>query len=135
MSGPGNSTAPIEVTLRNDSGSISGTVRSPSTIGSASNGTGPGELGIIHVYAIPLLQSSSQIAAKTIQSGSYFNIANLAPGSYSVLAFDKQQEIDGSDPQQLSSFVAKGQVVAVPASGSANVQLELIESDQEGATP
>jgi hypothetical protein len=133
--GPGNSTALIEITLRNDSGSISGTVNPPSSMGDAPINSGPGELGTIHVYAIPLFQSSSQIASKTIQSGNHFNIANLAPGSYAVLAFDKQQEIDASDPQQLSRFVSKGQVVVVPASGSANVQLDLIEFDQEGATP
>jgi hypothetical protein len=87
------------------------------------------------VYAIPLFPSSSQIPQAFVQNTGKFNIPDLPPGSYRVVAFDTLQEIDASDAQQLSRLTAKGQTVTVDAGGAANVQLDLTQSSAEGATP
>jgi hypothetical protein len=131
--GPGNTTASIQITLRNDGGMISGTVNSSSSV--AASPSSAGEMATTFVYAIPLFPSSSQIPQAFVQNTGKFNIPDLPPGSYRVVAFDTLQEIDASDAQQLSRLTAKGQTVTVDAGGAANVQLDLTQSSAEGATP
>ena len=57
-----------------------------------------------------------------------FTIPNLPPGSYRVVAFDAQQEIDFHTPEGLAKYSGKGQTVTVEAGGTANVQLDLIQT-------
>ena len=131
--GAGNSTAPIEVTLRNDAGTIAGQIN-PSTTTAA----GPaqlGEAGTVFVYAIPLFPTPSQMPQSMTQGSGQFSIANVAPGSYRVVAFDRRQEIDPADTQALAKYIGKGQTVAVEANGTANVQLDVIRPGDEGSTP
>jgi hypothetical protein len=122
--GPGTSTAPIEVTLRNDSGKIQGQIQSS---GDTSSST-------VFIYAIPLFPTTSQVPQGFAYGSSQFTIPNLAPGSYHVVALDGSTEIDPSDPQQLAKYTGKGQTVTVEANGTASVQLEVIPSN-EGSAP
>jgi hypothetical protein len=131
--GPGNTTAPIQITLRNDGGQIAGTVNSSSSV--AVSPSSAGEMAIIFVYAIPQFPNSSQIPQAFVQNSGKFTIPDLPPGSYRVVAFDTLQEIDTSDAQQLSRWTAKGQTVTVEAGATASVQLELTQSSEEGAAP
>jgi hypothetical protein len=133
--GPGSTTVPIQITLRNDGGQISGTVSSSSSVAGSPSGWDVGELAAIFVYAIPQFPTSSQIPQAFVQNSGKFTIPDLLPGSYRVVAFDALQEIDTSDAQQLSRLTAKGQTVTVEAGGTASVQLELTQTSAEGATP
>jgi hypothetical protein len=132
---PGNSAAPIEITLRNDGGSISGTVNQSPATGPGANGSTPGEVGAVFVDTIPLLQSAAQITETRTSDGGRFGVGNLAPGSYQVIAFDKPQEIEIGEPQALARFTGKGQTVTVSAGGTASVQLDLIQTTGEEPAP
>ena len=134
--GPGNSTAPIQVTLRNNTGQIQCTVNTPDTTQVASYGTAtaassspPGEVKPIFLYAIPTSQSSSQIPQAQGQSSQSILLPNLAPGIYRVVAYDRFQQINLSDPQQLAEIASRGQTVTVSPGSTASIQLDLIHAN------
>jgi len=128
--GPGSSSAPVEVTLRNDVGSISGQLNqstaAPAVSGAVSNA---------HIYAIPMFPTTGRVPQAMTQSSGTFSISNLAPGSYHLIALNESEEIDPSDPQELAKFTGKGQTITVEANGTANVQLDVMGSSDEGSTP
>jgi Carboxypeptidase regulatory-like domain len=122
---PGSPPAPIEITLRNDPGTIAGKVDS-ATPGAAG---GPGEEPQIWVYAIPLFPTTGHLPETVLRNNNPFTIANLAPGSYRVIACDAPQEIDYHSQEGLAAWSGKGQVVTVDPNGTANVELTVIHGD------
>jgi len=134
--GPGNTTASIQIALRNDGGQIQCTVNP-----AASSATAPplGEMSFYFVYAIPEFPAGAQIPQTASQGLGACALANLAPGRYRVVALDKSMEIDGSDPGILERFSGLGKPVTVEAGGVVNLELDLIRTGaaetQEGTTP
>jgi len=133
--GPGNSTAPIQVTLRNNTGQIQCTVNAPSAAEPASATTAagganavPGEVKPIFLYAIPTSQTSSQIPQTQGSGSESITFPNLAPGTYRVVAYDRFQQINLSDPQQLAEIASRGQTVTVSPGATASIQLDLIHA-------
>ncbi|HZD48707.1 MAG TPA: carboxypeptidase-like regulatory domain-containing protein [Silvibacterium sp.] len=125
--GAGGSTAPIEVTLRDDTGTISAQVVSGSA-GEQSGNTAVGEQHEIYVYAIPLFASSGPIRMSGLQGSGEATLSGLAPGSYRVVAFDAPQEIDFHTPEGLAKYAGMGETTSVDAGGSAHVQLDVIHT-------
>ena len=124
--------APIEVVLRNDFGSIAGQI-----IGQAGNengfGAAPavGEIRDIYLYAIPLFPTRSSVVATGWLTPGQFKIPQLAPGSYRVVACDSQQEFDSHTPEGLAAWDGKGQVVTVEPGGTAAAQLNVLHVEQQ----
>jgi hypothetical protein len=125
--GPGGTSAPIEVTLRNDTGTISAQL-SGGGIGQQTGAAALGEQQQIYVYAIPLFASSEQIKMGGVQGTGQTTIAGLAPGSYRVVAVDAPQEIDYHTPEGLAKYAGQGETVTVDAGGSASAQLDVIHT-------
>jgi hypothetical protein len=125
--GPGASTAPIEVTLRDDTGTITAQL-STSSSGEPLTTASVGEQQQIYVYAIPLFPFSGAIRMSGIQGSGQLTLQGLAPGSYRVVAFDAPQEIDFHSPEGLAKYAGMGQTISVDAGGSANVQLDVIHT-------
>ncbi|MBB6144616.1 hypothetical protein HNQ77_002572 [Silvibacterium bohemicum] len=130
--GPGNTTAPIEITIRNDFGTLKGQLNQSST---AAASTSSGEISRIYIYAIPLFPTTSQVPQSTTQAGGQFTMTNLAPGSYHVIALDQSREIDANDTESLAQYTGKGPTVTVEANGTVNVQLDVIQTGGEVSTP
>ena len=120
--GAGGSAAPIEITVRNDGGRITGTVGS---------GTPPGStVGEISAFicAIPLFPTTSQMPMSGVYGGNgQFTMMNVPPGSYRIVASDKPQEIDTDDPQEMARVTARGQTVTVEAGATVNVQMDAVQ--------
>jgi hypothetical protein len=125
--GAGSSTAPIEVTLRDDTATITAQL-STGSINVQTTATVSGERQQIYVYAIPLFASAGPIRMSGIQGSGQVTLGGLAPGSYRVVAFDAPQEIDFHTPEGLAKYSGQGQTTTVDAGGSANVQLDLIHT-------
>lgn len=127
---PGSAPAPIEVTLRNDGGSIVGKVDS-ATPGTGHAGTGgeSGEVLRAWIYAIPLFPTTSHLPEASLQSNGQFTFGDLAPGSYRVVACDMPQQIDFHSQEGLAAWSGKGQVVTVDPGGTANVELTVVHGD------
>ena len=119
--GTGSSVAPITVTLRDDSGKITGQV----STGSASAAATPEsqQSPAVQLCAIPLFPTVTQMPTTMTSSDGSFTFINVAPGSYRVTPCDAPQEIDFHSAEGLSAWTGKGQVVTVPAGGTAQVTL------------
>lgn len=128
---PGSTPAPIEVTLRNDGGTITGTIAGQS-LPAGDSGASTTQQTEVLVYAIPLFPSPGNVPTKFVQPNRQFTISNLAPGSYRVIACDTPQEIDFHSPEGLATWAGKGETVTVEAGGSAHVELTLLST---GGTP
>jgi hypothetical protein len=136
------STSPIEITMRDDSAEISGTVdgiaappREPAT---ATDGGG----GLIssptyvdpaaaHIYCIPLPDSSGQFTEIWVSPDGSFTSPPLPPGAYRLLAFDRPQpELEYRNPDAMQAYGTKGPVVRVASGQKENVRLPLISTSE-----
>lgn len=128
---PGTDPAPIDITLRNDGGTITGQLTglagpAPTPQGGIVSGMFQPEAW---VYAIPLFPTTANAASGFVQQGGHFTIGDLAPGSYRVVASDTPQEIDSHSPESLAAWAGKGQTVTVDAGATASVQLSLVSTE------
>jgi hypothetical protein len=122
---PGSTPPPIEVTLRNDAGTITGQINSQNPNASASPTTA-GERPQVWIYAIPLFSTPARLPEGSMESNGQFSIPMLAPGSYRVVACDSQQDIDFHSPEGLAAWAGKGQTVTVDPGGTASVELDIL---------
>jgi len=111
----GVNTAPIEIVMRDDAASLRGQVAGEEK-----------EPGI--VVAVPDGAPSSASSAAFGTDGEFW-LPNLAPGSYSVLAFDRR-DIEYTNPDVLGRFLGQASHVDLHASNEHTVNLELIRVNQ-----
>jgi hypothetical protein len=128
--GVGGGASPIEITMRDDTAEIIGTVagiaaRSTDPASSAN----PGALSVAHIYCVPLPDSGGQFAVFWSNLDGSFTNPTLAPGAYRVLAFDHEpQDLEFRNPQAMQAYDSKGPIVRLLAGQKENVQLQLISS-------
>lgn len=141
--GPGNSVAPIEVTVRNDGGTIECTVNNSANTGER-NDVGRSDGGrnngfVLHtfvsngpvVYAIPTGPRFSRLPQSSFGPNGSVRIANLAPGLYRVVALSEFKELESADPSELAKLMERGKTVRVEAGMSTSVQVDVANSDEE----
>ena len=140
--GPGGSSSPIEITLRDSTAELDGTVEgmpgaNPST--TASQATLPpaiqsarmaadGSFG--HVYCVPLPDSSGEFKDIGVAPDGKFGPRDLSPGTYRVLAFDHREELEYRDPEAMRAYDAKGLLVRLVAGQKEHLQLPLIVNSE-----
>jgi hypothetical protein len=142
----GGTASPIEITMRDDTAEISGTVdgvtppaQRPviSSSGNLASGDARGwtsyaPLGgqaAAHIYCIPLADSSGQLTEIWVSPDGSFVSQGLAPGAYRLLAFDREQhELEYRNPEALRTYDSKGPVVRVVGGQKEHVQLQLIST-------
>jgi Carboxypeptidase regulatory-like domain len=122
--GAGGASAPIEITLRNDWGSIDGTIN-------ASPASSSGVMPEMWIYAIPLFATDAALPTMVLNRSGSFSFKYLAPGSYRVVACDTPQEIEFHTPEGLAAWAGKGQVVSVEAGGTAQIQLDITSTVEQ----
>ena len=106
---------PIEIVLRDDGATLQGSVR---------GATAYGQLLIV-----------SDSNAKRRTSGNYgpdgrLYAPALAPGSYTIYAFDHPEEIEFANPDALQRYQSKAAHITLSASQTANVTLDMIETEE-----
>jgi hypothetical protein len=132
--GAGGTAAPIEVTLRNDWGEIECDVKAAN--GELAAGVAAGaEIGSIHLVAIPQFATASRIPQMTLGNPGQFTWNQIPPGTYRVLAFDKEPEINLDDAKEVARWSGLGQVVKVNPGATATVQLQVIHLGDVRANP
>ena len=121
--GAGNAAPPIEITLRNDGGTIDCAVNNaPNDSLRALGVTSLGFSGPV-VYAIPTGLRLSGLPHEFVGShGS--RVTNLAPGLYRVLALRNFRDLDAADPAELANLMAQGTIVRVEAGATTSVQVD-----------
>lgn len=129
---PGSST-PIEITVRDDSAELEGTIAGMDPPKAGSSGIfhfgGPPQEQA-YVYCIPLPDSSGYFQMVWASPDGKFTAANMAPGNYRILAFKTQHpNLPYRDTEAMKAYDSKGQVMHLSPAQKANVQLQLIASD------
>lgn len=109
---PGSEAEPIELVLRDDPATLSGTVRHD---GKAA----PGRV-VLLPENVP-----RQAAMISADAGGGFSFHDLAPGRYFLLALKNGTEIDLDDEGMLRRIQSQGEAVELRADGRASVELEL----------
>jgi hypothetical protein len=131
--GPGGGAAPIEITMRDDTAEISGTIdgiNSPPQ-GVSSGGTAQSH---VHVYCIPLGDSSGNFAEVGVQPDGSFNYLGVPPGTYRLLAFDRATvdptQIEYRNPEAMQAYEANGIVVHLAGGQKERVTLPMIAAER-----
>lgn len=113
----GASRGSIDIVLRDDGGSVKGTITSD---GKPSHGI----LLVVPEHGAPYISP----AAPTDSS---FHIGELRPGSYSIIAVDSVTDLEYNDPDALESFMSHAAHVDVTANQEASVTVELVKRAED----
>ncbi len=138
----GGSSSPIEITLRDNGAEIDGTVEGlPNSYSPAGNSArvvmgplnGSPTSGLpfnLYVYCVPLPDSPGRFTefASVAPDGS-FQIQQMPPGAYRVMAFDRPQQIEYRNPEAMRAYDSKGQVIRLAPGQKEKVRLQLITSE------
>jgi len=122
---------PIEITLRDDGAQVEGTVVDAD--GNGLNGAVAFGRGYNPnpVYFLPLADSEGQFRTAWIYGDGQFQMTQLPPGVYRVLAFDRQQpEIEYATEEMLRHLEPQGQVIQVSPRQKAHLKLTLIRGSK-----
>jgi carboxypeptidase family protein len=107
------SVAPIEVVLRDDPGMLQVTLPA----------LRPGQVVMVLVFPSgALLATPNQTAVST----SNVSFGTMAPGTYSVFAFDPVDGLDYYNPEVLAKYASKAATVTITANGNASVVVDVI---------
>jgi hypothetical protein len=130
--GVGGAASPIEITMRDDTAEISGTVSGISQQVPVAHGTGSYTAGAAAavIYFFPLPDSSGELMTVPIQPDGSFVGPRVVPGAYRLLAFDREQmELDNLNPEAMQAYESKGPVVRVIGGQKERVTLQLISTE------
>jgi len=110
-------TYPIEIVLRDDGATVTGTVKSPDGTGTQAT-----------VVAVP--EPASKVAAKVAYSFAQngFTFSGLAPGEYLIYAFDYAEGIEYSNPDVLQTYASQAAHVTLSPNQKTQVALDLIRT-------
>lgn len=131
----GSSVAPIELTLRDDSARLEGTIEGAKTSSgqyiAATEGPAqmavPGTPANAHVYCIPLYGGPGRITDVFVNQDGTFAAPPLPPGEYRLLAFrGPQPELEYENAEVMRVYDGKGQVVRLNSGQKEHVQVQLI---------
>jgi hypothetical protein len=110
---PGQS-YPLDVVLRDDSASISGTLK-------PADGLPP------HATVVVVPQPISRLEPHMSRGvADSFNVSGLAPGDYLVFAFDQTEGLELSDQDVIDTYASQAAHVTLTPNQKAQVQLDLI---------
>jgi hypothetical protein len=131
----------VDAIIRDDGGEIAGAVeglkQAPSglddavRVRSGISISGFGSPLQAHIYCVPLADSTGQFRETWAGSDGRFNLMQVPPGVYRVLAFERPQDkFEYFDPATMRVYEGKGQVVRVGAGQKEELKLQVI-SDSE----
>lgn len=110
---------PMEIVLRDDSASLSATVKSPDA--------NPAQATVI---VVP--QVAGKVAPRVVRgSGNQFSVYALAPGDYLVFAFDNVNDLEYANPEAYAPYASQAAHVTLTPNQKAQVSLDLIHVGKE----
>jgi hypothetical protein len=129
--GLGGPTPPIEVTVRDDGAQVEGTIEGTTTAearraGFNLLGQSPG-----NVYFVPLTDSGGQFRVAWVSPDGKFQLQQLPPGAYRVLAFDRQQpDLEYASDEVMGQYDSKSKVIRVVSGQKEHLGLPLITASE-----
>lgn len=124
--GLGGGTPPIEITMRDDGGEVSGTVEE--TKDSPPNSQlGDPNRPFRYVYLLPLGDGFLESPPMTQFQGNDFTLQQVPPGSYLVLVYpDAPGDVPYGDDEAVQALKSKGQIIQVEAGQKISVRVKMI---------
>ncbi len=120
------SAAPIEITVRDDTAQVEGTIEGAD----ASAPSGP-HTAAANVYCVPLPDSSGRFAEVAASPDGTFTFLNLPPGAYRVLAFKHAQPgLEFRNPEVMRAYEASGPVVHLTSAQKDHITVPLISKGE-----
>jgi hypothetical protein len=113
----GGATEAIEIALKNDGASVSGTVR-------GRGATPASGMALLVSSRAPRMVKEAQIV------NGAFTLGDLAPGSYRALAIDRTDDLEYRNPEVLRDYLTKAQDVTVGSKQESRVDLELVQREK-----
>ncbi len=110
--GVAGATSPIEITLRDQTAELDGTVDQTAD-----------RLSNTRVYLVPLPESSGEFRDAVVASDGSFEFQALPPGQYRALAFTSEQQLPYRDPEAMHGYDAAGVVVDLEPGQKQKIQL------------
>lgn len=115
------SNIPIEITVRDDTATLQGTVANSASASGSSQAW---------VYCVPIAGGPGQFQEVVAGADGKFNFAPLAPGTYRVMAFaNPQLSLPYRDAEAMRAYDAKGQLIQLSAGQNASLQLQEIPDE------
>jgi hypothetical protein len=128
--GFGASPPQIEIAVRDDGADVQGSVAGLASNGNRGEAFHSSAQTAGFVYFVPT-NDSGQMKQTWLGPDGNFRVQQLPPGTYQVLAFDRQQpELEFANQDVMSRYDSKARVISVAAGQSENVQLSLITGNQ-----
>ena len=132
--GVGGVVSPIEITMRDDTAQLDGTVEGVRTNSaestSAPDGLSRTPLASAHVYCIPVEDSPGQFTALPVSAEGKIFPSPLPPGPYRVLAFKgPQPNLEYRNPDAMRAFDGKGAVVRLVAGQTEHLRIPLMSAE------
>ena len=129
--GLGGATPPIEITVRDDGAQVEGTIEgTTSTEVRRAGFNSPGQpLG--NVYFVPMADSDGQFSEAWVSPDGKFQLQQLPPGAYRVLAFDRQQpDLEYASDEAMGQYDSKTKVIRVVPGQKEHLRLPLITASE-----
>lgn len=108
----------IRIIVSNGTGSVKGSIRSSGTPAQA------------WLYLMATATSVSPLIVRRSNSDGSFNISNLPPGSYRVLALPYHLSLDFADPSATARFARFTGSTSIVAENTANLDLEVVPAKE-----
>lgn len=122
----------IDVTMRDDSAKLDGTVtglRNTTATGIGSQGRFVNAAA--YVYCVPVPDSTGQFEQIGVAQDGKFSSDKIAPGSYRVLAFQRPQPaLPYRDAEAMRVYDSQGQVVHLVAGQAQHLELQLSQGEK-----
>jgi hypothetical protein len=120
---PGSSVDPIEIVLRDDFASLEGSVamgaeNDSATVIAIPEGGQPQMRGVNVSRPWPNNDASHAAAV--------FEMGQLAPGNYKILAVDWAEDFEYGNPEVLRKYLSKAREISLVANQQAKIELELV---------
>lgn len=124
--GLGGGTPPIEITMRDDGGEVSGTVEETKDAPLNSQAGDPNR-PFRYVYLLPLADSFLEFPPITQFQGDNFTLQQVPPGTYLVLVYpDAPGDLPYGDDDAVQALRSKGQIIHVEAGQKISVRAKMI---------
>jgi hypothetical protein len=119
--GVSGSTAPMELTVRDDCASLE--LSLPESLASITAGEEP----FFTVYAVPDFDSTADVQPVTLRAstGGTVTLSSLAPGNYHVYTFIGPVELAYRNREALTAMTYRGQAISLSPGAAANLVLEV----------
>ena len=129
--GLGGATPPIEITVRDDGAQVEGTIEgTTSTEVRRAGFNSPGQL-LGNVYFVPMADSGGQFSEAWVSQDGKFQLQQLPPGAYRVLAFDRQQpDLEYASDEVMGQYDSKTKVIRVVSGQKEHLRLPLITASE-----